>query len=86
MVFFWLTLAFQTVSNKIDQIVAAENKRAESLSTEQACNAYQREIPQIIDQINQIPDLPPHLIESLQNGLRSSNIRLTDIRQQAEAS
>ncbi|MEH1984220.1 hypothetical protein [Nostoc sp.] len=77
--------AFQTVSNKIDQIVAAENKRAESLSTEQACNAYQREIPQIIDQINQIPDLPPHLIESLQNGLRSSNIRLTDIRQQAEA-
>jgi hypothetical protein len=77
--------AFQTVSNKIDQLVAAENKRAESLSTEQACNAYQREIPQIIDQINQIADLPPHLIESLQNGLRTSNIRLTDIRQQAEA-
>ncbi|MEH1923401.1 hypothetical protein [Nostoc sp.] len=77
--------AFQTVSNKIDQLVAAENKRAESLSTEQACNAYQREIPQIIDQINQITDLPPHLIESLQNGLRTSNIRLTDIRQQAEA-
>lgn len=77
--------AFQTVSNKIDQLVAAENKRAESLSTEQACNNYKIEIQGIIDQITQIADLPPHLIESLQNALRTSNIRLTDIRQQAEA-
>ncbi|MEH2205992.1 MAG: hypothetical protein V7K53_18250 [Nostoc sp.] len=77
--------AFQTVSNKIDQLVAAENKRAESLSTEEACNTYKIEIQGIIDQITQIADLPPHLIESLQNGLRTSNIRLTDIRQQAEA-
>ncbi|MDF5738977.1 MULTISPECIES: hypothetical protein [unclassified Nostoc] len=77
--------AFQTISNKIDQLVAAENKRAESLSTEQACNTYKIEIQGIIDQITQIADLPPHLIESLQNALRTSNIRLTDIRQQAEA-
>ncbi|MEH2380639.1 MAG: hypothetical protein V7K27_17425 [Nostoc sp.] len=77
--------AFQTVSNKIDQLVAAENNRAESLSTEQACNTYKIEIQGIIDQITQIADLPPHLIESLQNALRTSNIRLTDIRQQAEA-
>ena len=76
--------AFQTVSNKIDQLVAVENKRAESLSTEQACNTYKIEIKGIIDQITQIADLPPHLIESLQNALRTSNIRLTDIRQQAE--
>ncbi|MEH2235960.1 hypothetical protein [Nostoc sp.] len=77
--------ALQTVSNKIDQLVAAESKRAESLSTEQACSAYQIEIQGIIDQINQIADLPPHLIESLQNAFRTSNIRLTDIRQHAEA-
>ncbi|MEH2192590.1 MAG: hypothetical protein V7K98_08095 [Nostoc sp.] len=77
--------ALQTVSNKIDQLVAAENKRAESLSTEQACSAYQIEIQGIIDQITQITDLPRHLIESLQNAFRTSNIRLTDIRQQAEA-
>ncbi|MEH1892410.1 MAG: hypothetical protein V7K92_24170 [Nostoc sp.] len=76
--------AFQTISNKIDQLVAVENKRAESLSTEQACNTYKIEIKGIIDQITQIADLPPHLIESLQNALRTSNIRLTDIRQQAE--
>ncbi|MBN4003526.1 hypothetical protein [Nostoc sp. LPT] len=76
--------AFQTVSNKIDQLVAVENKRAESLSTEQACNTYKIEIQGIIDQITQIADLPPHLIESLQNALHTSNIRLTDIRQQAE--
>ncbi|QSJ17847.1 hypothetical protein JYQ62_02970 [Nostoc sp. UHCC 0702] len=76
--------ALQTISDKIDQLVAAETKRAESLSTEQACSAYQREIQQIIDQINQIADLPMHLIESLQNALRNSNIRLTDIRHQAE--
>ena len=73
--------ALQTVSDKIDQLVAAETKRAESLSTEQACSAYQREIQQIIDQI---ADLPPHLIESLQNALHTSKIRLTDIRQQVE--
>ncbi|MEH2178489.1 hypothetical protein [Nostoc sp.] len=76
--------AFQTVSKKIDQLVAAENKRAESLSSEQACNTYKIEIQGIIDQITQIADLPPHLIESLQNALHTSNIRLTDIRQQAE--
>ncbi|MEH2457942.1 hypothetical protein [Nostoc sp.] len=77
--------ALQTVSDKIHQLVAAENKRAESLSTEQACSAYQIEIQGIIDQITQIADLPPHLIENLQNAFRTSNIRLTDIRQQAEA-
>lgn len=76
--------AFQTVSNKIDQLVAAKSKGAESLSTEQACNTYKIEIEGIIDQITQIADLPPHLIESLQNALRTSNIRLTDIRQQTE--
>ncbi|WP_251958554.1 hypothetical protein [Nostoc commune] len=76
--------AFQTVSNKIDQLVAAKSKGAESLSTEQACNNYKIEIQGIIDQITQIADLPPHLIESLQNALRTSNIRLTDIRQKAE--
>ena len=76
--------AFQTVSNKIDQLVAAKSKGAESLSTEQACNTYKIEIEGIIDQITQIADLPPHLIESLQNALRTSNIRLTDIKQQAE--
>ncbi|MEH2338965.1 hypothetical protein [Nostoc sp.] len=76
--------AFQTVSNKIDQLVAAENKRVESLSTEQACNTYKIEIQGIIDQITQIADLPTHLIESLQNALCTSNIRLTDIRQEAE--
>ena len=75
----------QTVSDKIDQLVAAENKRAESLSTEQACSAYYIEIQGIIDQISQIADLPCHLIESLQNAQSTSNIRLTDIRQQAEA-
>ncbi|MEH1913918.1 hypothetical protein [Nostoc sp.] len=77
--------AFQTASNKIDQLVAAKSKGAESLSTEQACNTYKIEIQGIIDQITQIADLPPHLIEILQNGLRTSDIRLTDIRQQAEA-
>ncbi len=77
--------ALQIVSDKIDQLVVAQSLRAESLSTEQACSAYQREIQQIIHQINQIADLPRHLIESLQNALRTSNIRLTDIRQQAEA-
>ncbi|MEH2365246.1 hypothetical protein [Nostoc sp.] len=77
--------ALQTVSNKIDQLVAAENKRAESLSTEQACSAYQIEIQGIIDQITQIADLPRHLFEDLQNALSTSKIRLTDIRQQAEA-
>ncbi|MEH2091196.1 hypothetical protein [Nostoc sp.] len=77
--------ALQTVSDKIDQLVAAENKRAESLSTEQACSAYQIEIQGIIDQITQIADLPRHLFEDLQNALSTSKIRLTDIRQQAEA-
>ncbi|MEH2036509.1 hypothetical protein [Nostoc sp.] len=77
--------ALQTVSDKIDQLVAAENKRAESLSTEQACSTYHIEIQGIIDQISQIADLPRHLIESLQNAQSTSNIRLTDIRQQAEA-
>ncbi|WP_143861795.1 hypothetical protein [Nostoc linckia] len=77
--------ALQIVSDKIDQLVVAQSLRAESLSTEQACSAYQREIQQIIDQINQIADLPRHLIDNLQNALRTSNIRLTDIRQQAEA-
>jgi hypothetical protein len=77
--------ALQIVSDKIDQLVVAQSLRAESLSTEQACSAYQTEIQQIIHQINQIADLPRHLIESLQNALRTSNIRLTDIRQQAEA-
>ncbi|MFN6484111.1 MULTISPECIES: hypothetical protein [unclassified Nostoc] len=77
--------ALQTVSERIDQLVAAENKRAESLSTEQACSAYQIEIQGIIDQISQIADLPRHLIEDLQNALSTSKIRLTDIRQQAEA-
>ncbi|BAY08112.1 hypothetical protein [Calothrix sp. NIES-2098] len=77
--------AFQTVSEKIDQLVAEQSKLAESLSTEQACSTYQREIQQVIDQINQIAEIPSHLIESLQNALRTANIRLTEIRQQAEA-
>ncbi|MEH2197605.1 hypothetical protein [Nostoc sp.] len=77
--------ALQTVSDKIDQLVAAENQRAESLSTEQACSAYHIEIQGIIDQISQIADLPRHLIENLQNAQSTSKIRLTDIRQQAEA-
>lgn len=77
--------ALQTVSDKIDQLVAAEKKRAESLSTEQACSAYHIEIQGIIDQITQIADLPRHLIENLQNALSTSKIRLIDIRQQAEA-
>ncbi|BAY31213.1 hypothetical protein NIES2107_30720 [Nostoc carneum NIES-2107] len=80
-----ISQALQTVGDKIDQLVEAQKQRAESLSTEQAYYTYQREIRQIIDQINQIAGLPTHLIDNLQNSLRISEIRLTEIRQQAEA-
>ncbi|BCL36369.1 hypothetical protein [Nostoc sp. MS1] len=77
--------AWQTIADKINQIVAAKSQLAESLATEPDCIAYQGEIQAIIDQINQITGLPPHLIESLQNSLSASQIKLTDIRQQAQA-
>ena len=72
------------VHGRIAEILAAENRRAELLSTESACIVYKREIEGIINQVSQIADLPSHINESLQNALVTSNIRLTDIRQQAE--
>ncbi|MDH6084819.1 synaptonemal complex protein 1 [Umezakia ovalisporum] len=76
--------AAQNLTQKIDEILAAENNLAESLSTEKACSAYKTEIEAMIDQVREIANLPPHIYESLQNALGTCNIRLTEIRYQAD--
>jgi len=59
--------ALHVVGEQIEQRVIAKSEGSESLLTEEACSAYKAEIEQIVYQINQVPTLPPHLIDMLQN-------------------
>jgi len=56
---------------------------SESLLTEEACSAYKAEIEQIVYQINQVPTLPPHLIDMLQNSLQVADRTRVKIKEQA---
>jgi len=56
------------------------------LRTEEACSAYKAEIEQIVYQINQVPTLPPHLIDMLQNSLQVEYRTRVKIKEQAKSS
>jgi hypothetical protein len=74
----------QTVREKIAELVETQNQRAKLLATIEECRHYLREIQRNIDQITQFQGLPPHLLETLQDALRSANRRQTEISNQAE--
>jgi len=71
------------VGEQIEQRVIAKSEGSESLLTEEACSAYKAEIEQIVYQINQVPTLPPHLIDMLQNSLQVADRTRVKIKEQA---
>jgi hypothetical protein len=78
------TQALQNVSQKITEFIETISRRSELLSTEEACNAYKLEIQGTINQLNPITNLPPHLLEILRNAIRVTDLKLTEIREQAQ--
>lgn len=78
------TQALQNVSQKITEFIETISRRSELLSTEEACNAYKLEIQGTINQLNPITNLPSHLLEILQNAIRVTDLKLTEIREEAQ--
>jgi hypothetical protein len=64
--------------------VTATSQGFQSLSTVEACDAYKLQIQAMLNQITTVTSLPPHLVESLQNAIQATELKLTEIRQQAE--
>jgi hypothetical protein len=77
-------LASQTIREQIEQRVIEQTERSESLPTEDACDAYQEEIGQLIHQLSQVSSLPPHLSEILRNSLQVADRTRAKIREQAQ--
>jgi hypothetical protein len=78
------THALQNICEKIIDFIKTIIQHFEVLSTEEACHNYQVEIQKTINQLDPIPNLPPHLRESLQVALRQANSKLMEIREQAQ--
>ncbi len=72
----------QAVIERIGQFVAAEKVRYESLRTEADCRAYKTDIQRLINQIRQVTNLPHRFVETLQNAIQASNIKLEEIEEQ----
>ncbi|MBD2364931.1 hypothetical protein H6G36_27855 [Anabaena minutissima FACHB-250] len=78
------TQALQNVSQKITEFIETISKRSEFLSTEEACNAYKLEIQGTINQLNPITNLPSYLLDILRNAIRVADLKLIEIREQAQ--
>lgn len=75
------TQVLQTVIERIGQVVEVESERSQSLRTEADCGAYKADIQRIIAQISQA-DLPTRFVETLQDALQATDIRLAEIVEQ----
>ncbi|WP_315791366.1 hypothetical protein [Fischerella sp. JS2] len=78
------TQALQIVNEKIQEFVTAASQGFQSLSTIEACDDYKLQIQALLNQIITVTSLSPLLVESLQNAIQATELKLTEIRQQAE--
>lgn len=74
----------QTVIERIGQFIEAEKARSNSLATPADCGAYKTEIQSFMTQIRQVANLPPRFVETLQNAIQLSDIRLAAIEEQTK--
>jgi hypothetical protein len=63
--------ALVKVGNILETFVSQKSNRPSSLTSLSDCETYQTQINQYLSQLSQIPNLPPHLSESLRQALQT---------------
>jgi hypothetical protein len=83
--------ANQIIATRIDQYIEQVSLRSETLSSMEACSAYETDVQNLLSTFQQTPNLPEHLQEILQNALqvaarvRESLAKNTQIKQVLES-
>ena len=65
---------------KINEAIAIEGDRHTKLTTEEACGVHKANLTQAINQLNQIENIPPRFIESLQKALEQTERAIAEIK------
>ncbi len=74
----------QAISEKIEKLVDVQSERSETLATQEDCGAYKGEIQRLLDQMQQVASLPPHLKDTLQYSRQTADRRLLELKESAK--
>jgi len=77
------TQALQKVRDRIEALIITESNRSDTLQNENDCNSHKQLIEQMIEKVNKVSDLPPHLTEILHRALITIEYTQTRLQEQA---